>query len=70
MLSSSFRQRSYFYMTLLIILGVVFGCVALMVIFGERHAKPMEPETQQKLSRVMTIVIVVLVIAVLIKNLM
>ena len=70
MLSSGFRQRSYFNMTLLIILGVVFAGVALMVFFGERHAKPMEPETQQKLSRVITILIGVLIVALLIKNLM
>jgi hypothetical protein len=37
--------------TLLLLLLFIFGGVALMVVLGERFAKPMEPEQAQKLSR-------------------
>ena len=37
--------------TLLLILLFIFGGVALMVVLGERFAKPMEPEQLQKITR-------------------
>ena len=37
--------------TLVVILLCVFAGVALMVVLGERFAKPLEPEQMQKLSR-------------------
>jgi hypothetical protein len=37
--------------TLFVLLLFIFGGVALMVVLGERFAKPMEPEKVQKLSR-------------------
>lgn len=37
--------------TLIVILLCVFAGVALMVVLGERFAKPMEPEQMQRLSR-------------------
>lgn len=36
---------------LLLLLLFIFGGVALMVVLGERFAKPMEPEKVAKLSR-------------------
>jgi hypothetical protein len=37
--------------TLIIILLFIFGGVALMVVLGERFAKPMEPDKMRRLSR-------------------
>ena len=37
--------------TLFMLLLFIFGGVALMVVLGERFAKPMDPEKAQKLSR-------------------
>ena len=37
--------------TLLLLLLFIFGRVALMVVLGERFAKPMEPEQLHKVSR-------------------
>lgn len=37
--------------TLFLLLLFIFGGVALMVLLGERFAKPMEPGKLQKLSR-------------------
>ncbi len=37
--------------TLLLILLFIFGGVALMVVLGEKFAKPMEPEKLQRISR-------------------
>ncbi|MEE4190453.1 MAG: hypothetical protein V2I66_02680 [Halieaceae bacterium] len=37
--------------TLFFLLLFIFGGVALMVVLGERFAKPMDPEQVQKLSR-------------------
>ena len=37
--------------TLLLLLLLIFGGVALMVIFGERFAKPADPERMQQLRR-------------------
>lgn len=36
---------------LLLLLLFIFGGVALMVVLGERFAKPMEPEKVARLSR-------------------
>lgn len=56
-------------MTLLIILAVVFGCVGLMVFFGERHAKPVSEKDMAKYSKIIPFLMGVLLIAVLIKML-
>ena len=37
--------------TLLLILLFIFGGVALMVVLGEKFAKPMEPEKLQRITR-------------------
>ena len=37
--------------SLFLILLFIFGGVALMVVLGEKFAKPMEPDKMQKLSR-------------------
>ena len=37
--------------SLLLILLFIFGGVALMVVLGEKFAKPMEPEKLQRISR-------------------
>ena len=37
--------------TLFMLLLFIFGGVALMVILGERFAKPMEPKKMQRISR-------------------
>ncbi len=44
-------------MTLLIILGCVFGVVALMVIFGERFATPMSTKQQNSYSKIIWILV-------------
>ena len=36
---------------LLLLLLLIFGGVALMVVLGERFAKPIEPERMRRLSR-------------------
>jgi len=36
---------------LVIVLLFIFGGVALMVMLGQRYAKPMEPEQEAKLAR-------------------
>ncbi len=54
-------------MTLLIILAVVFGGVALMVIFGEKYGKPLEPQTQQKYSKILMVVVFLALFLALIK---
>ena len=37
--------------TLLLILLFIFGGVALMVVLGEKFAKPMEPKKLQRITR-------------------
>jgi hypothetical protein len=37
--------------TLFMLLLFIFGGVALMVVLGEKFAKPMEPEKLQKITR-------------------
>ncbi len=56
-------------MTLLIILGLVFVGVALMVVFGEKHGKPMEPEEQAKYAKWTRILVFSLLFIALIKGL-
>ena len=55
-------------MVLLTILVVVLLGVALMVFFGEKHAKPMEPEQQAKLSKIARYLVFALIIVALIKQ--
>ncbi len=57
-------------MTLLIILLIVFAVVALMVFFGERYAKPMDNEQQQKYAKILPILVFIVLIGSLIKMLM
>ncbi|WP_170252911.1 hypothetical protein [Colwellia echini] len=54
-------------MTLLIILGCVFLAVFLMVVLGERYAKPMTEEQQSKYSKILPILVFVLIGAAIIK---
>ncbi|WOH37565.1 hypothetical protein RI844_19725 [Thalassotalea fonticola] len=54
-------------MTLLIILAVVFGGVAVMVILGEKFGKPLEVKEQQKYSKWITILVFVMLFAALFK---
>lgn len=54
-------------MTLLIILASVFLVVALMVILGERFAKPMTEAEQSKYGKILPILVGVLLVASLIK---
>ena len=56
-------------MTLLIILAVVFGGVALMVILGEKYGKPMEAQEQQKYSKWLVILVFIMLFAALINQL-
>jgi len=37
--------------TLVLLLLFIFGGVALMVVLGEKHAKPMEPEKLRRITR-------------------
>ncbi len=67
MLTLPFIKQSYFVMTLLIILGLVFAVVALMVIFGERYAKPLEVEQQAKYAKIIRILVFIALITALIK---
>ena len=55
-------------MTLLLILGGLFLGLALMVYLTGRFAKPLAPEQQQRLSRWIVILIVVLLIASIIRH--
>ncbi|NQY63616.1 MAG: hypothetical protein HRT38_07735 [Alteromonadaceae bacterium] len=57
-------------MALLIILAVLFGGVGLMVVFGERYAKPMNSEQQAKFSKIAIILVFVLLVSAIVKNLM
>jgi len=54
-------------MTLLIILGLVFAGVALMVFFGERYGKPMEPEEQAKFAKWTRVLVFVLLFTAILK---
>ena len=57
-------------MTLLIILAAVFAVVALMVILGERFAKPMTEEQQGKFSKIAPILVFILIIAAIVRELL
>jgi len=57
-------------MTLLIILLAVFGCVALMVYFGERFGKPMDNEQQAKYSKILPILIFILLISAIVREML
>lgn len=49
--------------TLIMLLLFIFAGVALMVVLGERFAKPMEPEQMRRLSRwIMPLVALVIVL--------
>lgn len=67
MLTFNFSKESYFNMTLLIILGIVFFVVALMVVLGERFGKPMEPEEQAKYAKWTRILVFALLFIAIIK---
>lgn len=67
MLTLIISKQSYFIMTLLIILGLVFAGVALMVVFGEKHGKPMEAEEQAKYAKWTRILVFVLIFTAIIK---
>jgi hypothetical protein len=54
-------------MTLIIILLAVFAGIALMVIIGERFAKPMTNEEESKYSKIIPILVFVLIVGSLIK---
>ncbi|WP_199610852.1 hypothetical protein [Flocculibacter collagenilyticus] len=54
-------------MNALILLGLIFGGVALMVILTQRFGKPLEAEEQAKYSKIFYILVFVLLIAALIK---
>jgi len=56
-------------MTLLIILLCVLAAVALMVFLGERYAKPMDNEQQQKYAKILPILVFIVLIGSLIKML-
>ena len=49
--------------TLFVLLLFIFGGVALMVVLGERFAKPMEPEQMQRLSRWIIPLVAIAIIA-------
>lgn len=52
--------------TLLVLLLLIFGGVALMVVLGEKFAKPADPERMSQLSRwIMPLVGVALVLSLL-----
>ncbi|GHE79937.1 hypothetical protein [Thalassotalea profundi] len=56
-------------MTLIIILGAVFLGVMLMVILGEKYGTPMEPEQQEKYSKITRFLVFGLIILAIIKGL-
>tara|TARA_B100000809_G_C14938643_1_gene459577 strand:- start:109 stop:282 length:174 start_codon:yes stop_codon:yes gene_type:complete len=53
-------------MTLIIILLSVFAGIALMVVLGERFAKPMTDTEQAKYSKVLPILVFILIVGSLI----
>lgn len=54
-------------MTLLIILLIVFACVALMVVLGERFGSPIDEEQQAKYGKILPILVFVLLFSAIIK---
>jgi xanthine/uracil permease len=67
MLTWRFIKQSYFTMTLLIILGLTFAAVALMVILGEKFAKPIDDEQQTKYAKIIRVLVFVVLTAAIIK---
>jgi len=57
-------------MTLLIILGCVFGVVALMVVLGERFGKPMSDEQQTKFSKISWILVFTMLLAAIVREML
>ena len=57
-------------MTLLIILASVFLVVALMVILGERYAKPMTEKQSGQFNKIIPILVFVMIIAAIIKSML
>ncbi|MBL4821947.1 MAG: hypothetical protein JKX90_00280 [Colwellia sp.] len=55
-------------MTLIIILAAIFAAVALMVVLGERFAKPMSAKQQEKFSKITWLLVFVLLLAALVKE--
>ncbi len=55
-------------MTLLIILACVFGVVALMVVLGERFAKPMSDKQQEKFSKTTWVLVLFILLAALVRE--
>lgn len=70
MLTLVFIKQSYFVMTLLIILGLVFLAVACMVVLGEKFGKPMATEDQAKFSKYIGVLVFLVLIIAIIKGLM
>ncbi len=54
-------------MTILIILGMLFLALVLMVVLGERFAKPIDQQQQAKYSKILPILVFIMLIAALIK---
>ena len=54
-------------MTLLIILGCVFGAVALMVFLGERFGSPIDEEQQGKYSKILVVLVFISLVVGIIK---
>jgi hypothetical protein len=61
--------RSANKMNLLMILLAVFAAVALMVILGERFAKPIDEQQQAKYGKIIPILVFVSLFLLIIKNL-
>ena len=55
-------------MNLLIILACVFFTVFLMVVLGERFAKPMTDKQQNQYGKIIPILFFALIVAAIIKN--
>ena len=57
-------------MALLVILACIFAAVALMVILGERFAKPMDEKQQAKIGKYLPILIFIMLFAALFKEML
>lgn len=55
-------------MTVIWILVVLFGAVALMVILGERYAKPINAKQQAKYSKILPILVFIMLFIAIIKQ--
>ncbi|WP_298943136.1 hypothetical protein [uncultured Psychromonas sp.] len=54
-------------MTILIILGALFLALVLMVILGERFAKPIDEKQQAKYSKILPILVFIMLLVAFIK---